>query len=232
MFVRLRRQGARADVFAEWLLGTFGGAAALGSGSGVLDVAGGRGDLCFELCCLRGVPTTTVDPRERRLNKRQARWLKQRRRGSASAGGGGGASVGSDGSGGEQRPHSEEGGAAAVARAEGAEAGAGEGLGLPGKHLQAMFNEGGFAAAHGDLLGAASLIIGMHPDQVAPEPPLCPAPLNPAPLACVSAAHSKYQLTSGPIIRPRRISLTSPSLMANRSPSSRAVSFPRQEGCH
>lgn len=53
----------RAEVFAEWLLTTFGKAAMCGSG-GVLDVAGGgSGGLAFALSVLHGVPVTVVDPR-------------------------------------------------------------------------------------------------------------------------------------------------------------------------
>ena len=53
----------RAEVFAEWLLATFGKPAMCSSG-GVLDVAGGgSGGLAFALSVLHGVPVTVVDPR-------------------------------------------------------------------------------------------------------------------------------------------------------------------------
>lgn len=51
----------RASVFADWLCSTYG-LERLRSG-GVLDVAGGRGDLAFELAVKRGIPCTVVDPR-------------------------------------------------------------------------------------------------------------------------------------------------------------------------
>lgn len=52
----------RAAVFASWLLETFG-EETLRSGIGVVDIAGGRGDLAFELTVRRGIPCTVVDPR-------------------------------------------------------------------------------------------------------------------------------------------------------------------------
>ncbi|KAL9184967.1 hypothetical protein ACHAXT_002744 [Thalassiosira profunda] len=64
----------RAGAFAAFLCETFD----LTSESTVLDVAGGRGDLCFELSALRGIPCVSVDPRGRKLNRRQRRFLKER----------------------------------------------------------------------------------------------------------------------------------------------------------
>lgn len=63
----------RAHVFASFLVERF----ALAEESLVLDVAGGRGDLCFELSALRGVPCVSVDPRGRKLSKRQRVFLKK-----------------------------------------------------------------------------------------------------------------------------------------------------------
>ena len=68
----------RAAKFAEWLVATFG-EETLRRGSGVLDVAGGRGDVSFELHTARGVPCTLVEPRPRKLNRLQHKWLKKRR---------------------------------------------------------------------------------------------------------------------------------------------------------
>jgi hypothetical protein len=64
------------SVFCRFLLQTFG-REVLASGSGVLDVAGGRGDLAFELLNLNGIRATVVDPRQPRLNK-FCLWLKAR----------------------------------------------------------------------------------------------------------------------------------------------------------
>lgn len=50
----------RSSIFAEWLIATFGMELL---GRGVIDIAGGRGDLSFELSVKRGIPCTVVDPR-------------------------------------------------------------------------------------------------------------------------------------------------------------------------
>ena len=55
-------KSARCAVFATWLLETFG-KESLSRGAGVIDVAGGRGELSFELAAQRNVPTTLLDPR-------------------------------------------------------------------------------------------------------------------------------------------------------------------------
>lgn len=64
----------RAKVFVDWLVDTFG-SSRLSMGTGVLDVAGGRGNLAFELFTLRGIPCTTIDPREQKFTRRQRRTL-------------------------------------------------------------------------------------------------------------------------------------------------------------
>ena len=86
----------RGTVFADWLVNTFT-AVYLSSGklafflnpdairplldvvtgSGVLDIAGGRGDVAFALTTQRGVPCTTIDPRPAKLNKHQYRYLRK-----------------------------------------------------------------------------------------------------------------------------------------------------------
>ena len=66
----------RASKFATWLRETFG-VETLNSGSGVLDVAGGRGDVSFELFTKQGIKSTLVEPRARKLNKHQHKFLKQ-----------------------------------------------------------------------------------------------------------------------------------------------------------
>ena len=53
----------KAGVFRRWLLDTFGGPSAEALRGAVLDVAGGRGDLAFELRNLNGVEAVVVDPR-------------------------------------------------------------------------------------------------------------------------------------------------------------------------
>ena len=60
-YTRVRNDN-RVSVFRRWLLRTFG-EEFLRSGSGVLDVAGGKGELAFELLNLHRVPSTVVDPR-------------------------------------------------------------------------------------------------------------------------------------------------------------------------
>lgn len=52
----------------RWLADTFG-RDVLGSGTGLLDIAGGKGELSFELANLTGVPTTVVDPRPLQLDR-------------------------------------------------------------------------------------------------------------------------------------------------------------------
>ena len=52
----------RARAFAELLIGEFG-RDALRAGTGVVDVAGGSGELAFELSTRWGIPCTIVDPR-------------------------------------------------------------------------------------------------------------------------------------------------------------------------
>ena len=58
---------SKCSVFRRWALETFGHAL-LCSGAGVLDVAGGKGELAFELLNVSGVPVTVVDPRPMRLD--------------------------------------------------------------------------------------------------------------------------------------------------------------------
>ena len=76
--------GQRHAEFAAWLLQTFG-AEVLRGGSGVLDVAGGGGDLAFELQCRNGVRTTLLEPREVRLDSRQRKWLRKQGEGGLGA---------------------------------------------------------------------------------------------------------------------------------------------------
>ncbi|BDA45808.1 hypothetical protein COCOBI_07-5950 [Coccomyxa sp. Obi] len=64
----------RAGVFRRFLLDTYG-RELLSSGSGVLDVAGGKGELAFELVNLNNIPATVVEPRALKLAKQEL-WLK------------------------------------------------------------------------------------------------------------------------------------------------------------
>lgn len=59
---------SKAGAFRRWLADTFG-RDVLGSGTGLLDIAGGKGELSFELANLTGVPTTVVDPRPLQLDR-------------------------------------------------------------------------------------------------------------------------------------------------------------------
>jgi len=61
----------RAKVFADWIVSTFGGTEKLSAGTGVVDVAGGRGGLTFELFYNHNIPTTLVEPRPFKLTKMQ-----------------------------------------------------------------------------------------------------------------------------------------------------------------
>lgn len=69
------RKGQRAAIFCDWLIATFG-SEVMKQGSGVLDIAGGRGDVSFELQTVRGIRCTLIDPRPQKVSKPQRRWLK------------------------------------------------------------------------------------------------------------------------------------------------------------
>lgn len=74
----LKPKSHRAAIFCEFLVQEFGlQPQGKPTNDLVLDVAGGRGDLCFQLSALRGIPCTTVDPRGRKLNKEQRKYLKK-----------------------------------------------------------------------------------------------------------------------------------------------------------
>lgn len=60
--VNVRQGTSHAKAFRQWLVQTVG-LCRLCQGCGVLDVAGGKGQLSFELLNLKAVPTTVVDPR-------------------------------------------------------------------------------------------------------------------------------------------------------------------------
>eukprot|EP00877_Chromochloris_zofingiensis_P003199 jgi/Chrzof1/12880/Cz07g10210.t1 len=58
----------RVSIMRKWLLDHWG-RQLLSSGCGVLDVAGGKGELAFELVNLNGIQATVVDPRPLHLDK-------------------------------------------------------------------------------------------------------------------------------------------------------------------
>eukprot|EP00038_Savillea_parva_P013851 m.212969 g.212969 ORF g.212969 m.212969 type:complete len:472 (-) comp26317_c0_seq1:86-1501(-) len=57
-----RRNVGKVSVFRRWLVDTFG-VDGMKRGTGVMDVAGGKGELAFELMNLNGIPTCVIDPR-------------------------------------------------------------------------------------------------------------------------------------------------------------------------
>eukprot|EP00747_Dinoflagellata_sp_TGD_P038961 gnl/TRDRNA2_/TRDRNA2_139978_c3_seq2.p1 gnl/TRDRNA2_/TRDRNA2_139978_c3~~gnl/TRDRNA2_/TRDRNA2_139978_c3_seq2.p1 ORF type:complete len:425 (+),score=36.38 gnl/TRDRNA2_/TRDRNA2_139978_c3_seq2:126-1277(+) len=65
-------KGQRASCFAKWLLKQYG-YEELRHGLGVLDVAGGRGDLSWALSVNASVPCTLIDPGRRRKGKLRCR---------------------------------------------------------------------------------------------------------------------------------------------------------------
>ncbi|CAH0515927.1 unnamed protein product [Peronospora belbahrii] len=69
----------RAHVFAEWLIETYG-AEFLAEGKGIVDIAGGRGSLSFELWNKRKLPCTLVEPRPMKLSKQQHKYLKRQKK--------------------------------------------------------------------------------------------------------------------------------------------------------
>ncbi|KAF9987821.1 hypothetical protein BGZ65_001675 [Modicella reniformis] len=67
----------RALYFTHWLIQTFT-REFLNAGSGVLDIAGGRGDLSWELQTRQGIQATIVEPRPGKgIRKWQRKWLQK-----------------------------------------------------------------------------------------------------------------------------------------------------------
>ncbi|KAI9207164.1 uncharacterized protein BJ171DRAFT_566008 [Polychytrium aggregatum] len=69
---------SRAQVFARWIVETFSPTTELNLGMGVLDVAGGRGDVSFELANGFAVRSTLIEPRAVMATKRQIRAQRKR----------------------------------------------------------------------------------------------------------------------------------------------------------
>ena len=64
----------RSAELASFIVDTYG-EAFLRSGSGVLDVAGGKGSLAYELAFCRGIPCTVVDPRQIQFSKQKSKLI-------------------------------------------------------------------------------------------------------------------------------------------------------------
>jgi hypothetical protein len=63
-------------LFVQWLLDTYG-EEPLKTGSGVLDVAGGKGEVSFELHCRHGIHSTLIDNRPYKLRKYQRKMIRR-----------------------------------------------------------------------------------------------------------------------------------------------------------
>ena len=68
-----RAQKPRAAAFADWLCAAFPLADGEGGAPAVLDVAGGRGELCWELAVGRGIGCVVVDPQPVRLSREKTK---------------------------------------------------------------------------------------------------------------------------------------------------------------
>ncbi|ETV97726.1 hypothetical protein, variant 1 [Aphanomyces invadans] len=66
----------RARIFCEWLVEQYG-VDRLQEGSGVIDVAGGKGDIAFELWLCRDIPTTLIDPRQVKTRRTHLKFMAQ-----------------------------------------------------------------------------------------------------------------------------------------------------------
>lgn len=139
----------RAGVFCDWLIDAYG-ADFLSQGSGVLDVAGGRGEVAFILHTVKGIPTTLIDPRPQKLSKKQHAQLQALAAGDPAQG----------------RP------SVYVTRQDGvvmARRSLEDGRLFPGLLPDQILMEFGpdlwHGSTHGPMLQQCSLVIGLHPDQ-------------------------------------------------------------------
>ncbi|KAJ3010560.1 UNVERIFIED_CONTAM: hypothetical protein HDU68_002081 [Siphonaria sp. JEL0065] len=70
----------RANVFADWIVETFGGAEKLSTGSGVFDIAGGGGQLSLDLFDRGVTRCTVVDSRPFKVGFGLKKWVKKQRK--------------------------------------------------------------------------------------------------------------------------------------------------------
>ena len=69
----------RTSIFVTWLLDIYG-KEYLNSGSGVIDIAGGKGAISWELQCIHGIKCTLLDPRTVNLSGKQKKYLRKMNR--------------------------------------------------------------------------------------------------------------------------------------------------------
>ncbi|DAZ96269.1 TPA: hypothetical protein N0F65_008302 [Lagenidium giganteum] len=62
----------RARLFCDWLVELLG-EECMQAGTGVVDVAGGKGEIAVQLWNRRGIPTTLIDPRPMKMTKKNRR---------------------------------------------------------------------------------------------------------------------------------------------------------------
>lgn len=179
----------RALYFAHWLIQTFT-REFLNSGSGVLDIAGGRGDLSWELQTRQGIQSTIVEPRSGKgMRKWQRKWLQQFKAATLT--------MSSEGQGVEVTPAKETNDNSATDNTD-MNAVSSEKVDDPEEqepdeekdmeglrdfipttltyplqttepmHIQALLDDQ-FLISHQDLVSSSSILVGLHPDQ-ATEP--------------------------------------------------------------
>eukprot|EP00753_Platysulcus_tardus_P019230 PLAT7076.2.p1 GENE.PLAT7076.2~~PLAT7076.2.p1 ORF type:complete len:443 (-),score=205.55 PLAT7076.2:17-1345(-) len=137
------KKNNRATKFVNWLIARVG-VDALRRGSGVLDVAGGSGEVAFILCYRWRIPCTVIDPRAMRLGSKQRHWLEKRRERDRLLAAAGQSEFG----GGFDSADGEEGGPI-----------------VPRQRQQLFDDRFPTAEETADLWASASAVIGMHPDQ-------------------------------------------------------------------
>ncbi|KAK9811704.1 hypothetical protein WJX72_008710 [[Myrmecia] bisecta] len=140
-----QRKRQRAAVFVDWLLKTYG-REFLNSGTGVLDIAGGRGDVSFQLQTVHGIRCTLVEPRPQKLSRTQHKELARIRMADKDT---------------------LAGLSLAPARDRGPHTNSNASLcGTLCKHIQAEFVRDMWShGPHAALLQQCSLVVGLHPDQ-------------------------------------------------------------------